>query len=149
VDRVVGLELGADDYLCKPFGVRELIARIRAVLRRAAEPPGGSPAAAGVSGPGGLQLDLGRREASVRGAPLELSRLDFDLLHALLSGAGRVLTREVLLEQVWGYEAPGDPRAVDSAVKRLRAKLRALDPQADCIVAVRGVGYKLGQEHGL
>jgi DNA-binding response OmpR family regulator len=141
VDRVVGLELGADDYVCKPFSVRELMARVKAVLRRGA--PAQADQAAPVTGPGGLRLDVDRREAAVGETPLDLSRLEFDLLHALLTHAGRVLTREQLLEQVWGYDYPGDTRAVDSVVKRLRAKLLAADPRADCIAAVRGVGYKL------
>jgi DNA-binding response OmpR family regulator len=145
VDRVVGLELGADDYVAKPFSVRELLARIKAVLRRSSSTPGESTGAALVAGPGGLRLDVAQREASVQGARLALSRLEFDLLHTLLSGAGRVYTREQLLEQVWGYDFPGDPRAVDSVVKRLRGKLRELDPQADGIGAVRGVGYKWSQ----
>ena len=152
VDRVVGLELGADDYVCKPFSVRELMARVKAVLRRGAPVPPGQavlvPAgqAAPLAGPGGLRLDVEQREASVGSARLDLSRLEFDLLHTLLAHAGRVLSREQLLEQVWGYDYPGDTRAVDSVVKRLRAKLRAADPRADCIAAVRGVGYKLRQE---
>jgi DNA-binding response OmpR family regulator len=146
VDRVVGLELGADDYVCKPFSVRELMARVKAVLRRGAHPLAGQAEAAppvSLAGPGGLRLDVERREASVGAARLDLSRLEFDLLHTLLAHAGRVLSREQLLEQVWGYDYPGDTRAVDSVVKRLRAKLRAADPRADCIAAVRGVGYKL------
>jgi DNA-binding response OmpR family regulator len=145
VDRVVGLELGADDYVCKPFSVRELMARIKAVLRRVASASSGPLTAEGISGPGGLRLDVERREASVQSVALDLSRLEFDLLHTLLATAGRVLTREHLLEQVWGYDFPGDTRAVDSVVKRLRAKLREIDPQADCITAVRGLGYKLSQ----
>ena len=145
VDRVVGLELGADDYMCKPFSIRELMARIKAVLRRVASVSSGQGAAGGISGPGGLRLDVERREAFVRSTALDLSRLEFDLLHTLLASAGRVLTREHLLEQVWGYDFPGDTRAVDSVVKRLRAKLREIDPQADCIAAVRGLGYKLSQ----
>jgi DNA-binding response OmpR family regulator len=145
VDRVVGLELGADDYVVKPFSVRELMARVKAVLRRGAPaaPAGQAAPAAPLAGPGGLRLDVERREASVGEVQLDLSRLEFDLLHTLLAHAGRVLTREQLLEQVWGYDYPGDTRAVDSVVKRLRAKLRAGDPRADCIAAVRGVGYKL------
>ena len=152
VDRVVGLELGADDYVCKPFSVRELMARVKAVLRRGVPAPPGqavlapSGQAAPLAGPGGLRLDVERREASVGSAPLDLSRLEFDLLHTLLAHAGRVLTREQLLEQVWGYDYPGDTRAVDSVVKRLRAKLLAANPRADCIAAVRGVGYKLRQD---
>jgi two-component system alkaline phosphatase synthesis response regulator PhoP len=144
VDRVVGLELGADDYICKPFSVRELLARIKAVLRRTAgeaERPG-MAASPPLAGPGGLRLDIERREAWVQAAQLELSRLEFDLLQTLLNHRGRVLSREQLLEQVWGYAYAGDTRTVDSAVKRLRAKLRAADPQADGIEAVRGVGYK-------
>ncbi len=140
VDRVVGLELGADDYITKPFSVRELVARVKAVLRRAR--PGEEPQTAILSGPGGLRLDPERREVHVGPSLLELTRLEFDLLHMLLINAGRVLTREQLLEQVWGYDFAGDTRAVDSAIKRLRASLRAADPQADGIEAVRGLGYK-------
>jgi DNA-binding response OmpR family regulator len=99
-----------------------------------------------IAGPGQLSLEVERREVHIQGRLLELSRLEFDLLHALLLRAGRVLSREQLLEQVWGYDYPGDVRTVDSAVKRLRAKLRAADPQADSITAVRGVGYKLCRE---
>ncbi len=146
VDRVVGLELGADDYISKPFSVREVLARVRAVLRRSAAAPEPAESVTILSGPGGLRLEVERREAHVQASPLELSRLEFDLLHTLLRHAGRVLSREQLLEQVWGYDYPGDARTVDSTVKRLRAKLRALDPKADCITAVRGVGYKLSRE---
>ncbi len=148
VDRVVGLELGADDYLVKPFSMRELLARVKAVLRRAEEPPQVPLAAPShfVDGPAGLRLDLERREANVGATRLELTRLEFDLLHGLLAAGGRVLGREQLLEDVWGYDYPGDARAVDSVVKRLRAKLRAADPAADCIEAVRGLGYRLGRD---
>lgn len=147
VDRVVGLELGADDYVCKPFSVRELMARIKAVLRRASgDTPDGQPAVL-LAGPGGLSLKVEQREALVGTTALDLTRLEFDLLHTLLVHAERVLSREQLLQQVWGYDYPGDDRAVDSAVKRLRAKLRAADPQADCIAAVRGIGYKLRRSH--
>jgi two-component system alkaline phosphatase synthesis response regulator PhoP len=143
VDRVVGLELGADDYVCKPFSVRELLARIKAVLRRASGEANEGLAAQRLSGPGGLNLKIEQREAWIEATLLDLSRLEFDLLHTMLVHAGRVLSREQLLQQVWGYDYPGDDRAVDSAIKRLRAKLRAANPQADCIAAVRGVGYKL------
>jgi two-component system alkaline phosphatase synthesis response regulator PhoP len=140
VDRVVGLELGADDYLCKPFSLRELMARVKAVLRRTQ--PDAHDDTPLLAGPGGLRLDVERREVTVGGAPIELTRLEFDLLYTLLLNTGRVLTRERLLEQVWGYDFVGDTRAVDSAVKRLRARLRSVDPQADNIEAVRGLGYK-------
>ncbi len=140
VDRVVGLELGADDYVSKPFSVRELMARIKAVLRRTQPDEAETPQV--LAGPGGLRLDLERREAAVGEVSLDLTRLEFDLLHTFLTNPERVLTREQLLEQVWGYDFAGDTRAVDSAIKRLRASLRAADPQADGIEAVRGLGYK-------
>jgi DNA-binding response OmpR family regulator len=142
VDRVVGLELGADDYVVKPFSVRELMARIKAVLRRA-RPDDKTQAPRPLSGPGGLTLDPESRLVHVGEIPLDLTRLEFDLLHLLLTNAGRVLTRERLLEQAWGYDYVGDTRAVDSAVKRLRAKLRVANSAADAIKAVRGVGYRL------
>jgi two-component system alkaline phosphatase synthesis response regulator PhoP len=144
VDRVVGLELGADDYVCKPFSIRELLARVKAVLRRS-QPEEGQPAAI-LSAPGGLRLEPERREAFAGGAPLSLTRLEFDLLYTLLQNANRVLTRERLLEMVWGYDFAGDTRSVDSAIKRLRAALRAADPAADGIQAVRGLGYKFNTE---
>src|SRR5262245_4077455 len=135
VDRVVGLELGADDYLCKPFSVRELLARIKAVLRRVpAQADQSLPTpSAFLVGPGHLRLKVEQREAFVQTTLLDLSKLEFDLLHTFLSHAGRVLSREQLLSHVWGYDYPGDDRAVDSAIKRLRAKLRAVDPEADGI----------------
>jgi two-component system alkaline phosphatase synthesis response regulator PhoP len=142
-DRVVGLELGADDYITKPFSVREVLARIKAVLRRAADDEGPGKAAAILHGRGGLRLDPERHEATVEGAGLSLTRLEFELLAMLLRHPGRAFTRERLLEQAWGYDFAGDTRAVDSAVKRLRAKLRAISEQADCIETVRGVGYRL------
>jgi len=142
-DRVVGLEIGADDYITKPFSMRELLARVKAVLRRA-RPEEGQPAPAMVlHGPGDLALDIERRLVTIGPQPLELTRLEFDLLHCLLLNAGRVLSRERLLEQAWGYDFAGDTRAVDSAVKRLRAALRRAAPEADAIEAVRGVGYRL------
>ena len=147
VDRVVGLELGADDYICKPFGLREILARIKAVLRRAQPVPVDEPARA-LKGPGGLVVDPASREARAGDAAITLTRLEFDLLYTLLHNAGRVLTRERLLELVWGYDFAGDDRTVDSAVKRLRAALRAADRQADGIVAVRGVGYKFVGDKG-
>jgi two-component system alkaline phosphatase synthesis response regulator PhoP len=140
VDRVVGLELGADDYICKPFSMRELMARIKAVLRRTTPAETGSPVI--LTGPARLKLDVERREVTVGSVALDLTRLEFDLLHNLLLNAGLVLTRERLLEQVWGYDFAGGSRAVDSAIKRLRACLRSADPAADGIQAVRSLGYK-------
>jgi two-component system alkaline phosphatase synthesis response regulator PhoP len=145
IDRVVGLELGADDYVPKPFSVRELLARIKAVLRRAALPESKPTEPVKVlRGPGGLRLEAESRLVKVAETVLPLTRLEFDLLELLLTNAGRVLTRERLLEQAWGYDFVGDTRAVDSALKRLRAKLRAADPEADAIESVRGVGYRFG-----
>jgi len=144
IDRVVGLELGADDYICKPFSVRELMARVKAVLRRTQTGPEAHEST--LTGPGGLRLDLEGRTAWVGDNALALTRLEFDLLSTLLLNAERVLTRERLLEQVWGYDFGGDTRAVDSAIKRLRACLRAADARADSIEAVRGLGYKFKQD---
>ena len=141
-DRVVGLELGADDYVTKPFSVRELMARVKAVLRRVENKA--SESSTILSGAGGLRMDVERSAVTVNEAQVELTRLEFDLLHRLLINPGRVLTRERLLEQAWGYDFVGDTRAVDSAVKRLRAKLRACSPEADCIESVRGLGYRIG-----
>jgi two-component system, OmpR family, response regulator VicR len=143
IDRVVGLELGADDYVTKPFSVRELMSRIKAVLRRVRVEDADKKKASILAGPNGLLLDVESRSVNVKDASLSLTRLEFDLLHLLLANAGRVLTRERLLEQAWGYDYVGDTRAVDSAVKRLRSKLRRAAPEADAIEAVRGVGYRL------
>ncbi len=138
VDKVVGLELGADDYIVKPFSVRELLARVKAVLRRVESEP---KTVAGPLRVGKLEIDLARHEAYLGDEELTLTPLEFDLLHVLAINAGRVLSREQLLKQVWGYDYDGDLRVVDTTVKRLRAKLRALG--AEPIVTVRGVGYKL------
>jgi len=143
IDRVVGLELGADDYVSKPFSIRELLSRIKAVLRRSLGGHGNVTASTPLLGPAGLRLEPDSRSVSVNGTSLTLTRLEFDLLHLLTANAGCVLTRERLLEQAWGYDYAGDTRAVDSAIKRLRAKLRQASPEANGIEAVRGVGYRL------
>ena len=134
VDRILGLELGADDYVTKPFSPRELAARVRAVLRRAAGPPDG----ARVRTLGPVSLDPDRRLATVDGAPLSLTPTEFDLLEHLLARPGRVFTREELLASVWGYAAHAGTRTVDVHVAQLRAKLGAA---AHVIRTVRGVGY--------
>jgi len=141
VDRVVGLELGADDYICKPFSMRELMARIKAVLRRSQ--PEEVETVRVLTGRDGLRLDVEKHEAFVGITLVPLTKLEFDLLHMLLLNSDLVLTRERLLEEVWGYDFAGDTRAVDSAIKRLRARLRSIDPQMDAIETVRGVGYRL------
>ncbi len=143
VDRVVGLEIGADDYVTKPFSVRELMARIKAVLRRVPNGEEEKEPSTFLRGPGNLFMDVERRAVTVADTSIELTRLEFDLLHRLLINPGRVLTRERLLEQAWGYDYVGDTRAVDRAVKRLRAKLRQAAPEADCIESVRGLGYRI------
>ena len=142
IDRVLGLEIGADDYVTKPFSVRELMARIKADLRRT-QKDAGSESLTFLHGPGNILMDVERRSVAVGDSSVELTRLEFDLLHRLLINPGRVLTRERLLEQAWGYEYVGDTRAVDSAVKRLRAKLRTASVDADCIESVRGLGYRI------
>lgn len=142
LDRVLGLEIGADDYVTKPFSMRELMARVKAVLRRGQNIES-SESSSLVRGPGNLSMDVERRSVMINDQPLELTRLEFDLLHRMLINPGRVLTRERLLEQAWGYEYVGDTRAVDSAVKRLRAKLREVSAEADCIESVRGLGYRV------
>lgn len=140
VDRVVGLELGADDYVVKPFSMRELMARIKSVLRRVRDTPPPQRQLLQVSD---LILDPDRHEVQFADRLLSLSALEFELLQVLMLHAGQVLTREQLLNQVWNYDYHGDLRTVDTAVKRLRAKLRDVEPRAaDLLVTVRGVGYK-------
>jgi two-component system phosphate regulon response regulator PhoB len=143
-DRVAGLEVGADDYVVKPFSPRELVARIKAVLRRVHPPPGpGGPEA--VMRIGDLAIDEGRRRVVVGGVPVELTGKEFGLLAALARAGGRVLTREQLLETVWGYAnaAEIESRTVDVHVRRLREKL---GPAARLIETVKGLGYRLALE---
>jgi len=142
VDRVVGLELGADDYVTKPFSVRELMARVKAVLRRTT-PMETETGAAAVHRVGPLEVDILSHEARLEGVPLPLTRLEFDLLETLARHAGHVLSREQLLDQVWGYDYYGGTRAADSAIKRLRSKLRKAGGDPGIISTVRGVGYRL------
>jgi len=144
IDRVVGLELGADDYVVKPFSVRELMVRVKNVLRRTNSQP--TPASPNTIQIGTLTVDLARCEATWDNAPLKLTTLELRLLYTLARHAGQVLSREQLLEQVWGYNYYGDLRAVDAAVKRLRARLREAVPNDEIISTVRGMGYKLSIE---
>jgi len=149
IDRVVGLELGADDYIPKPFSPRELCARVRTVLRRvvrggAAEPPA-LPASASVRHPasGVFGVDDERKTIRYRGCLLDLSRYEYRLLKLLVGRPGRVFSREDLLAQVWDDPASSLDRTVDAHVKQLRAKLRAVDPDTDPIQTHRGLGYSL------
>jgi len=143
IDRVVGLELGADDYVVKPFSVRELMARIKTVLRRTSTETRAPDQKLVV---GLLTLDPERHEAHWGESQIELSALEFELLHTFMRHTGQVLTREQLLNLVWGYDYTGDLRVVDTTVKRLRRKLRSQDPMAEeLLTTVRGVGYKLTQ----
>jgi two-component system response regulator RegX3 len=139
VDKVLGLELGADDYVTKPFSSRELAARIKAVLRRRTPE---SMTVDGVLEGGGIRLDPDRFEVTVRGEPVHLPRKEFELLELLLENAGRVLSRETLLDRVWGADYFGDSRTLDVHIKRLRAKCEP-DPHTPAhLITIRGLGYK-------
>ncbi|HEX6419958.1 MAG TPA: response regulator transcription factor [Acidimicrobiales bacterium] len=141
IDTVVGLEVGADDYVTKPYRLRELVARMRAVLRR--RPGDGARAASGdVLEVGDVRLDPARHEVEVRGEQVKLPLKEFELLEILLANAGRVLTRDMLIDRVWGTDYVGDTKTLDVHVKRLRAKVEP-DPAAPTrIVTIRGLGYK-------
>lgn len=146
IDRVVGLELGADDYVVKPFSVRELLARVRNVLRRTTSPV--EHESDGVIRIGTLQIDESRRSVLFDEQIIGLTTLEFDVLYYLALHPGRVLTRERLLEEVWGYNYHGDARVVDALIKRVRKKLNQSDPAEGIIATVRGVGYKLDDMPG-
>jgi two-component system, OmpR family, response regulator RegX3 len=139
VDKVVGLELGADDYVTKPFSARELVARIRAVLRRRTEAAELLPS---VVEAGPVRIDVERHNVTVGGAPVSLPLKEFDLLELLLRNAGRVLTRGQLIDRVWGADYVGDTKTLDVHVKRLRAKVETDPSNPVHLVTVRGLGYK-------
>ena len=139
VDRVVGLELGADDYVTKPYSPRELVARIRAVLRRGGEPVEEAGAAV-ESGP--VRMDVDRHVVTVDGQDVRLPLKEFELLEMFLRNAGRVLTRGQLIDRVWGSDYVGDTKTLDVHVKRIRAKIEPDPAQPRHLVTVRGLGYK-------
>ena len=141
IDTVVGLEVGADDYVTKPYRLRELVARMRAVLRRA---PLGRVTEDddGVLEVGDVRLDADRHEVVIRGEPVALPLKEFELLELLLDNAGRVLTRDTLIDRVWGADYVGDTKTLDVHVKRLRSKVEEDPSTPSRIVTIRGLGYK-------
>lgn len=150
IDKVVGLEIGADDYVTKPYSARELIARIRAVLRRGSEgaPPAGTvpddePEADDPLACGPVEMDVERHVVTVAGEEANLPLKEFELLEYLLRNAGRVLTRSQLIERVWGADYVGDTKTLDVHVKRLRKKIEQDPGKPQHLVTVRGLGYKL------
>ncbi|MEN9516178.1 MAG: hypothetical protein RL733_169 [Actinomycetota bacterium] len=141
VDKVVGLEIGADDYVTKPYSSRELVARIRAVLRRnAGEGIENEP---GVMTVNGIRMDIDRHQVSVNGIPVSLPLKEFELLEFLMRNAGRVLTRMQLIDRVWGSDYVGDTKTLDVHIKRLRAKIETDPANPTLIQTVRGLGYKM------
>jgi two-component system response regulator RegX3 len=157
IDTVVGLELGADDYVAKPYRLRELVARMRAVLRRARQrqrpatatersldPHGG--AASDVLEASGVRMDLARRTVTVGGRAVELRRKEFALLELLMRNAGKVLTRDVLIDRVWGADYVGDTKTLDVHIKRLRARIEDDPSNPRLITTVRGIGYRFESE---
>ncbi|MEP6852902.1 MAG: response regulator transcription factor [bacterium] len=139
IDKVVGLELGADDYVTKPFSSRELVARMRAVLRRGGDGDDGSGA---IVEAGPVRMDVERHTVAVDGQPVSLPLKEFDLLELLMRNAGRVLTRGQLIDRVWGADYVGDTKTLDVHVKRLRAKIEPDPGTPKYLVTVRGLGYK-------
>ena len=140
VDKVVGLEIGADDYITKPFSIREFMSRVRALLRRAQLPP--AAARTGVIEGDGLQIDTAKRTVDVRGEPVDLTYLEFELLRTLAASPGRVFSRATLLQDLWGGAEYRDPRTIDVHVRHLREKIERDPGDPEFIFTVRGAGYR-------
>ncbi|WP_420362989.1 response regulator transcription factor [Curtobacterium aetherium] len=140
VDIVVGLELGADDYVTKPYSTRELLARIRAVLRRRTED---DPGDVGILQVGGIRMDVERHTVSVDGSETPMPLKEFELLELLLRNAGRVLTRGQLIDRVWGSDYFGDTKTLDVHIKRIRSKIERVPSTPEVLVTVRGLGYRI------
>jgi two-component system response regulator RegX3 len=143
VDIVVGLELGADDYVTKPYSSRELLARIRAVLRRRVEPDAGDD---GVLEVGDVRMDVDRHTVAVRGVETPMPLKEFELLELLLRNAGRVLTRGQLIDRVWGSDYFGDTKTLDVHIKRIRGRIESNPSEPRMLVTVRGLGYRFEGE---
>jgi two-component system, OmpR family, response regulator RegX3 len=141
IDTVVGLEVGADDYVSKPYRLRELVARMRAALRRAPRPET-VPASPGTLEVGEVRLDPERHEVFVRGEAVTMPLKEFEVLAFLLENAGRVLTRELLIDRIWGADYVGDTKTLDVHIKRVRAKIEVDPSKPRSIVTIRGLGYK-------
>ena len=141
IDTVVGLEVGADDYVTKPYRIRELVARMRAVMRRSSNDQGLDLTGEAIA-VGDVSLDPERHEVTIRGDLTSLPLKEFELLHVLLANAGRVMTRDQLIDRVWGSDYVGDTKTLDVHVKRLRARIEEDPGSPERIVTIRGLGYK-------
>ena len=142
LDKVVGLELGADDYITKPFSIREFRSRIRALLRRAQLPPYSGDDSDEVISADGLKIDMARRTVELAGAPVQLTYVEFELLRTMAAAPGRVFSRKMLLEELWGGSDYREPRTIDVHVRHLREKLESDPREPEFIHTVRGVGYR-------